>query len=316
VIESIPNVSEGRRPEVVAAIAAAIADTRGVLLLDHSADPSHNRSVYTMAGSAASLREAILALFPVALAHIDLRTHRGEHPRIGAVDVVPFVPLGATTMAGCVDLARSVGREIAERFDLPVYLYEEAALRPDRRRLEQIRRGQFEGLASRITRPEWTPDYGPSAPHPTAGAVVVGARMPLIAFNVNLASDRLDIAQAIARAVRESSGGLACVKALGLRLEHLGIVQVSMNLTNFERTSIEAVFDAVVREADRHGVAVRESELIGLLPAAALRNTSAAHLKLTRFSPRQVLENRLRELTGVDGVTSMSDGALIDPHDT
>lgn len=296
-IESVPNVSEGRRASIMDEIAATVQRTRGVALLDASGDPSHNRSVFTMAGEARPVSEAIVALTAIAVARIDLRQHRGAHPRIGAVDVIPFIPLDGSTMADCVALAREVGRAIAERFGMPVFLYEEAATRPERRRLEHIRAGQFEGLAAKMRQAEWAPDFGPTTPHPSAGATVVGARQPLIAFNINLDSDRVDIARQIARAVRESSGGLPCVKALGLELAHRGTAQVSMNLTNFARTSIQEVFDAVTREARARGVGVLESELIGLVPAAAMRDTSPEHLRLTGFTSEQILEERLRERT-------------------
>jgi glutamate formiminotransferase len=292
-VESIPNVSEGRDPSVLAELVHAIDRVPDAWLLDHSADPSHHRSVYTLAGSVEGVRAAILDLVQVAVARIDLRAHAGVHPRIGAVDVVPFVPLEGATMGRCVELAREVGREIAERFGLPVFLYEEAALRPARRRLEQIRRGGFEGLAARMREPEWFPDFGPRVPHPSAGATVVGARRPLIAFNVNLATDRVDIAKEIAAVVRESGGGLPCVKALGLYLAHKRLAQVSMNLTNYERTPIEVAFERVVREAERRGVGVVESELIGLIPQAALAGTTPGRLQLTNFSPGHVLETRL-----------------------
>lgn len=295
-IECVPNLSEGRRSKFVDGLADGLQEIDDLALLDYSADASHHRSVYSLAGSAAALHEAIMIITARAIAAIDLRRHRGEHPRIGAVDVVPFIPLGSTPMAECVALAQSVGRALADRFALPVYLYEEASSRPARRRLENIRRGEFEGLAAKMTDPEWAPDFGPCVPHPTAGATVVGARRALIAFNVNLATDRLDVARHIARSIRESSGGLPCVKALGLSLADRGIVQVSMNLTDYERTPLPAVFDRVTSEAARHGVEVLESELIGLIPAAALAATTADHLKLHHFTERQVLEVQLRRL--------------------
>ncbi len=293
-IECVPNVSEGRRPDVVDALVEAAGATPGVAVLDHSSDASHNRSVITMAGDADALAAAVLALFERAIARVDLRQHRGEHPRLGAVDVVPFVPIEDVTMADCVRLARRVGREVSERFELPVYLYEEAATREDRRGLEDIRRGEFEGLAAKMAQPGWEPDFGPRTPHPSAGATVIGARMPLIAYNVNLATDRLDVAKKIAAAVRFSSGGLRYVKALGLELEDRKVVQVSMNLTNYEKTPIHRVFELVRREAERHGVAILESEIVGLVPAAALTAAARWYLQLDRFSPDQVLEDRLR----------------------
>jgi glutamate formiminotransferase len=295
-IECVPNVSEGRRRDLVESMARALRAVNGVRLLDCSSDPSHNRSVFTLVGDGSGLQAAIMALFDRAVSDLDLRTHHGEHPRIGVVDVVPFVPLEAATMADCVALARRVGAAVAERFRVPVYLYGEAAVDPARTRLEDIRRGGLEGLAARMASPVWAPDFGPRAPHPSAGASAVGARMPLVAFNVNLDTDRLDVAKAIAAVIRESGGGLPFVKALGIRLEARGIVQVSMNLTNYEATPIPRVFDAVEREARRHGVNVLESEIVGLVPAAALGGSAGRDLRLVGFTPDKVLENRLRGL--------------------
>ena len=270
IIESIPNVSEGRRPDVIERLAKAIRATPGVRLLDHSADASHNRSVFTLAGDAAAVKAATLALFDVALETIDLREHSGEHPRLGAVDVVPFVPIEDVTMAECVALARDVGAAVAERFRLPVYLYEEASTNPSRKNLEDIRRGEFEGLAAKMASPGWAPDFGPATPHETAGASVVGARMPLIAYNINLNTDRLDVAKKIAAAIRHSSGGLRYVKAMGIRIDDRNLAQVSMNLTNYEKTPVFRVFEMVKREAARYGVSILESEVVGLIPSAAL----------------------------------------------
>jgi len=295
IVASIPNVSEGRRRDVVEQLATGLRTVPGVRLLDYSSDPAHNRSVFTLAGEPAALKAATVALFERAVALIDLRTHRGAHPRVGAVDVVPFVPIEGVTMDECVDLAREVAGAVAERFDLPVYLYEEASADPRRRNLEDIRRGGFEGLARKMTMPGWRPDFGPTSPHPSAGAAVIGARHPLIAYNINLQTNRLDVAKAVAAAVRHSSGGLRYVKAIGVALEDRRIVQVSMNLTNYERTPIFRVFDLVQREAARHGVAVLESEVIGLVPAAALMAVAAHHLQIAGFGPHMILENRLRE---------------------
>ncbi len=294
-IEAIPNVSEGRRRDVVGILEHTLRQAPGVRLLDHSSDPSHNRSVFTFAGEAESIEAATLALVGRALELIDMRQHRGVHPRLGAVDVVPFVPLHGASMAECVALARRVGATVAERFGVPVFLYEEAATSAARRRLEDIRRGEFEGLSTKLADPAWRPDFGPGAPHPTAGAIVVGARRPLIAFNVNLASARLDVARQVASAIRERSGGLPCVKALGLALPERGIVQVSMNLTDHERTPPIAAFEAVRREAARHGVRVLESELIGLIPRAALAGITAEDLRLTGFTDDRILEVRLAQ---------------------
>jgi glutamate formiminotransferase len=293
-IECVPNVSEGRRPEIVEAMAAAIRAVPGVRLLDHSSDPSHNRSVFTLAGDAAGVERAVMALFERAVADIDLRRHTGEHPRLGAVDVVPFVPIEGVTMADCVALAKKVGADVAERFQMPVYLYEEASANPARKNLEDIRRGEFEGLAAKMATAGWTPDFGPGAPHPSAGATVIGARTPLIAYNINLATDRLDVAKKIAAGIRHSSGGYRFVKAMGIKLESRGIVQVSMNLTNFEKTPIFRVFETVRREADRYGVAILESEIVGLVPSAALMAAAEFYLHLDGFKADQVLENRLR----------------------
>jgi glutamate formiminotransferase / 5-formyltetrahydrofolate cyclo-ligase len=293
-IECVPNVSDGRRPEVIEAMAAAIRALSGVRLLDHSSDPSHNRSVFTLAGDADGVERAVLALFERAIADIDLRRHSGEHPRMGAVDVVPFIPIEGATMADCVALARKVAAEVAARFQIPVYLYEEASTNPARKNLEDIRRGEFEGLAAKMSTSGWAPDFGPAAPHPSAGATVIGARMPLIAYNINLATDRLDVAKKIAAAIRHSSGGYRFVKAMGIKLEARGIVQVSMNLTNFEKTPMFRVFETVKREADRYGVAILESEIVGLVPAAALTSAAEFYLQIEGFKADQVLENKLR----------------------
>jgi glutamate formiminotransferase len=294
IVECVPNVSEGRRPEIVESLAQAVRQVPGVRLLDRSSDPSHNRSVLTMAGDASALKAAVIALVDVAIGAIDLRTHTGGHPRLGAVDVVPFVPIEGATMAECVALARETGAAVAARFDVPVFLYEEAATQPARRNLEDIRRGEFEGLASKLSDPQWAPDFGPARPHPTAGAVAIGARMPLIAFNVNLSTDRLEVAKQIAAAVRHSSGGFRFVKAMGVALTDRGIVQVSMNVTNYEKTPLVRVFEAVKREAARYGVAVRECEIVGLVPAAALMAVAEYALQLDGFRGDQVLETRLR----------------------
>jgi glutamate formiminotransferase / 5-formyltetrahydrofolate cyclo-ligase len=294
VIECVPNVSEGRRKDVVDALVESVRGTPSVRLLDYSSDSAHNRSVITMVGDAGPLKAAVLALFEAALHRIDLRTHSGEHPRLGAVDVVPFIPIEGVSMEECVRLAKETGAEVAERFQVPVYLYEEASANPARKNLEDIRRGQFEGLEAKMSTPGWAPDYGGPRPHPAAGATVIGARMPLIAYNVNLATDRLDVAKKIAAAIRFSSGGFRYVKAMGVALEDRGIVQVSINLTNYQKTPMFRVFEAVKREAARYGVDVLESEIVGLVPAAALVETAEHFLQLASFTPNQVLENRLR----------------------
>jgi glutamate formiminotransferase len=294
-IECIANVSEGRRAATLDALTHAVRSAPGVVLLDRSSDRAHHRSVFTMAGTAAGLESAVLALTHAAVATIDLRQHHGEHPRIGAVDVVPFVPLATTPMSACVALSERVARQVSARFAVPTYLYGDAARVPARFRLEYVRRGQFEGLAAKMATPEGAPDFGEPRPHPSAGATAVGARPPLIAFNVNLATDRLFVARDIASVVRERSGGLPCVKALGMQLED-GRAQVSMNLTDFQRTGMREAFDAVRDEAQARGVEVAESELIGLAPAAALDETTARAVRLRDFSPSRILEVRLREL--------------------
>jgi len=251
--------------------------------------------VFTLVGDAAGVEQAVLALFERAVADIDLRTHKGEHPRLGAVDVVPFVPIEGVTMAQCVELARRVAAAVAQRFGVPVFLYEEASTNPARKNLEDIRRGEFEGLAAKMVAPEWKPDFGPAAPHPGAGAAVIGARMPLIAYNINLATDRLDVAKRIAAAIRQSSGGFRFVKAAGFKLDDRGIVQVSMNLTNYEKTPIFRVFETVKREAARYGVTILESEIVGLIPSAALAAAAEFYLQIEGFKPDQILENKLRQ---------------------
>jgi len=304
IIECIPNISEGRRADVVAGIVGAVRRVPGARLLDYSSDASHNRSVITMAGDAAALKAAVLALFEAATGTIDLRAHTGEHPRMGAVDVVPFVPIEGVTMEDCVALAKDTARTVAERFGIPVYLYEEASSNPLRKNLEDIRRGEFEGLAAKMATDGWAPDFGPTAPHASAGASVIGARMPLIAYNINLNTNRLEVAKKIAAAVRFSSGGFRFVKAMGVTLADRGIVQVSMNLTNYEKTPILRVFDAVKREAERHGVNVLESEIVGLVPSAALVDVATSALQLTQFKLDQVLETRLRASDEVEKLKS------------
>lgn len=294
-IEAVPNISEGRRIDVVREVVETIEAVSGVRVLDCSSDPSHNRSVITMAGEADPLREAVLRMFEVAVQRIDLRRHRGVHPRIGAVDVVPFVPLGGTRMESCVELAHATGRDVAARLQVPVLLYETAATAPARRRLEQLRRGQFEGLEAKLVEPAWRPDYGPPRPHPTAGAVAIGARRPLVAFNVNLASDDLDLARRIARTVRESGGGLPHVKAMGVRLSspRRTLAQVSMNLTDYRRTPLSEVLERVAREAAREEVEIAGTELVGLIPREALDGTAGGRPMLDVIRPDQTIEARL-----------------------
>ena len=283
-VECVPNFSEGRRVEVVDAIAAAAAAVPGVQLLDRTSDADHNRSVLTLAGEPGPVAAAVEAAIEVAVRLIDLRGHEGQHPRIGAVDVVPFVPLGDSTMDECVDLARRFGARIAQRFDLPVYLYAKAATRADRVVLADVRRPQFEGLIEQIGEPGREPDFGPSRVHPSAGAVAIGARPFLIAWNIELASGDVELAKRIARRVRESSGGLPRVQALGLFLEERSCAQVSMNLLDFTVTPIWVVWETVRSLAADEGVELRDSELIGLAPLAAL-TAVADHIDVPPDAP-------------------------------
>jgi glutamate formiminotransferase len=295
-IECIPNVSEGRRPEVVSALAnAAVKAGEGVVLLDRTSDADHNRSVFTFLGDGDALVAAMTALVGAALEAIDLRTQRGAHPRVGAVDVIPFVPLRGATAADCVALAKTLGKALADRYGLPVYLYEDAATSPGRQNLANIRKGEFEGLAAKMAEPAWIPDFGPRAPHPSGGATVVGARAPLVAYNINLATSDLAIADRIARAIRHLSGGYRFVKAMGVKLDARGQVQVSINMTNFEKTPLHRVFETVKSEASRHGVAVVGSEIVGLVPQAALLAAAEHYLRLEADPGPQVLENKLLE---------------------
>jgi len=294
-VECVPNFSEGRRAHVLDALAAAAAGVPGARLLGVSADRDHHRSVLTVVGSGPAVAEAVFRAAAVAVQSIDLTQHHGTHPRMGAVDVIPFVPLGDTPMAYCIELAGRLGERLGATLGLPVYLYGQAARRASRRDLSRVRRGEFEGLAARMARPEGVPDFGPAVPHPTAGAVAVGAREALIAFNVYLDTTDVGVAQAVARAVRGSSGGLSGVKALAMDTAEHGQVQVSMNLTDFRRTPMPVALEMVRREAARFGVAVSESEVVGLVPLAALLATAQYYLQAHRFSVDQVLELAILE---------------------
>jgi glutamate formiminotransferase / formiminotetrahydrofolate cyclodeaminase len=294
IVECIPNFSEGRRKETVDSLAAALSGVPGAVLLDTEMDAAHNRCVLTVAGEPRAVAAAALAAVGKAVELIDLREHRGEHPRMGAADVVPFVPISGVTMEECVQLSVAVASEIAARHGVPVYLYEQSARTEARRDLACVRRGEFEGIREEIrTNPERKPDFGPSEVHPSAGATAVGARFPLIAYNVYLNTSDLEVARAVARAVRFSGGGLRYVKALGFEIKERNQVQVSMNLTNFEATPIFRAFEMVVQEALRYGVSVASGEIVGLVPQKALDACSGYYLRLERFSADQVLENRL-----------------------
>jgi glutamate formiminotransferase / formiminotetrahydrofolate cyclodeaminase len=295
-LESVPNFSEGRRPEIVQEIVRAAQAVDGVHVLDLHSDADHNRSVLTLAGESDALVEAVYRAMEVATERIDLRQHTGEHPRLGATDVVPFIPLGTTGMSDAVAAARALGERVAESLEIPVYFYEEAALRPERQNLESIRRKGFEELRDAITQDaERAPDLGPSQVHSSAGAVVVGARGPLIAYNIYLNTSDVRIAKAIAKAVRHSSGGLRYVKALGLEIPARGQVQVSMNLTNYRKSAVATVFELVRALAESYGTAITDSEVVGLVPMDALVDAARHYLRLHEFASDQILESKLLE---------------------
>jgi glutamate formiminotransferase len=293
-VECVPNFSEGRKPEVVSALRETIAEVETACVLDTHIDPDHNRSVITFVASPLRIVEAAVNAVALAAALIDMRTHRGVHPRIGATDVLPFVPVSAVTMADCVDLAHQAGQRIAAELSIPVFYYERAALRDDRVNLEDVRRGALELLREQIgTKPERAPDVGPRKLHETAGAIAVGARPFLIAFNINLATSDVTLARTIAKLIRARSGGLPSLKALGFELSSRGLVQVSMNLVNYEETGMTKAYDAVKREADRFGVEIASTEIVGLVPEAALDTGAEYFRKLERFSEDKILEHRI-----------------------
>jgi glutamate formiminotransferase len=294
IVECVPNFSEGRRREVIDQIAEAIATVPGVHVLDVQSDADHNRTVVTFAGEPEAVEEAAFRGIKKAAELIDMNLHRGEHPRMGATDVVPFVPIKGVTMEDCVAMARRLGERVGRELGIPVYLYEKAATRPERQNLAEVRRGEYEGIKAEIaTEPERVPDFGPRHLG-KAGAVAIGARAPLIAFNVYLGTDDVEVAKAIARAVRHSSGGLRYVKALGLLVK--GKAQVSMNLTDYRQTPVHRVVEMIRREAEHYGVPVVESELIGLIPNEALVEAAEFYLQLGDFSSHRILENRLADL--------------------
>lgn len=295
IMECVPNFSEGRDKEKMAHIVNPFRRQTGVKLLDYQNDEDHNRMVVTAVGEPDALAEAVINAVGVAVEQIDMTKHQGQHPRMGAADVVPFIPVRHVDMEAAIAVSKTVGRALAERFDLPVFLYEASASNPGRQNLAVVRKGQFEGMAEKLQDPAWQPDFGPARPHPTAGVTAVGARMPLVAFNVNLGTDRLEIADAIARKVRHISGGLRYCKGLGIALKDRGIVQVSMNMTNFEKTALYRVVELIRIEARRYGVPIVGSEVIGLVPMAALVDAAVYYLGVEDFSMDQVLEARLLE---------------------
>jgi glutamate formiminotransferase len=292
-LECVPNVSEGRDPRVVEAIADAVRAVSGARLADVHADPDHNRSVFTFLGSLRAVEEAAVALAAAVLTRVDMREHHGSHPRIGALDVLPFVPLRDLAMDDAVAVARRVGERFGREHGVPVYFYGAAAARPERRAVRDIRRGEYEGLAQKLADPAWRPDCGPAAFHPRGGAIAVGARDVLVAYNVWLDSSDLGATKAIARAVRESSGGLPCVQALGLPLERRGLVQVSMNLLDYRRTGIARAYDAVAAEAARRGIPIKRAELVGLAPRAAFEGRDPETVGLPDLIDARYLETYL-----------------------
>jgi glutamate formiminotransferase len=295
IIECVPNFSEGRDKEKIEKIVDSFRGKQGVKLLDYSNDENHNRLVVTVVGEREPLKEAVLTAVGKAVELIDLRKHEGQHPRMGAVDVIPFIPIRNASMDDCIALSKEVGEAIANLYEVPVFLYEKSATAPYRENLAAIRKGEFEGMEEKIKQPEWKPDFGKAERHPSAGTVAVGARMPLVAYNINLNTNRLDIATAISKKIRHINGGFRFVKAMGVDLADRGIVQVSINMTDFTRTALYRVFETVKFEAARWGVTIAGSEIIGLVPMAALIDTAEYYLGLEDFSIAQVLESRIME---------------------
>ena len=292
-MECVPNFSEGRDLQKIDKIVAPFRGKQGVKLLDYSNDEDHNRLVVTVVGEPEPLRDAVLEAIGVAVELIDLNHHQGQHPRMGAVDVVPFIPIRNVTMEEAVALSKEVGKEVARRYNLPVFLYEKSASAPHRENLAAVRKGEFEGMAEKIKQPEWHPDFGLAERHPTAGTVAIGARMPLVAYNINLNTPSLEIAHDIAKKIRFIGGGLRYCKAMGVELKDRGITQVSINMTDYTRTALYRAFELVRVEARRYGVSIVGSEIIGLVPMEALIDTASYYLGLENFSMEQVLEARM-----------------------
>ena len=293
IMECVPNFSEGRALQKIDKIVAPFRGKQGVKLLDYSNDEDHNRLVVTVVGEPEPLRDAVLEAIGVAVELIDLNHHQGQHPRMGAVDVVPFIPIRNVTMEEAVALSKEVGKEVAKRYNLPVFLYEKSASAPHRENLAAVRKGEFEGMAEKIKQPEWHPDFGLAERHPTAGTVAIGARMPLVAYNINLNTPSLEIAHDIAKKIRFIGGGLRYCKAMGVELKDRGITQVSINMTDYTRTALYRAFELVRVEARRYGVSIVGSEIIGLVPMEALIDTASYYLGLENFSMEQVLEARM-----------------------
>lgn len=295
IVECIPNFSEGRNLEKIEAVVNVFRGVKGVKLLDYSSDADHNRTVVTVVGEPEALEEAVIHMAEKVYENIDMSTHSGGHPRMGALDVVPFVPIDGVTMEECVEIANRVGKIIGENFKIPVYLYEKAATASHRENLATVRKGQYEGFFEKIKETKWAPDYGPSEVNLKGGCVAIGARQALVAFNVNLGTDNLQVADTIAKTVRHIGGGLRFVKAMGVKLEDRNIVQVSMNLVNYEKTAVYRAFEMIKMEAKRYGVPVVGSEVIGLVPMAALISSAEYYLQIENFSINQILEKRISE---------------------
>ena len=295
IIECVPNFSEGRDLQKIDQIISPFRGKQGVKLLDYSNDEDHNRLVVTVVGEPEPLRDAVLEAIGIAVKLIDLNHHTGQHPRMGAVDVVPFIPIKNVTMEEAIALSKEVGAEVGKRYNLPVFLYEKSASAPHRENLAAVRKGEFEGMAEKIKLPEWQPDFGPAEHHATAGTVAIGARMPLVAYNINLNTPNLDIAHDIAKKIRFIGGGLRYCKAMGVELKERGITQVSINMTDYTRTALYRAFELTRVEARRYGVSIVGSEIIGLVPMEALIDTASYYLGLENFSMQQVLEARIME---------------------
>jgi glutamate formiminotransferase len=293
ILECVPNFSEGRDIEIIEKMVDPFRLTDGVKLLDFQTDEDHNRSVVTVVGEPEPLKKAVIESMGIAIDLIDMRNHTGQHPRMGAIDVVPFIPVKNITMDQAIEVSKSVAQQVADAYGLPIFLYEQSATKPERRNLAAIRKGQFEGMAEKIKKPDWKPDYGPAEIHPTAGVTAMGARMPLVAYNVNLDTRDIEIANQIARRVRHISGGLRYCKGIGIELKDRGIVQVSLNMTDYTRTALYRVFELIKIEAQRWGVNVIGSEVIGLVPMQALIDCAEYYLRIENFSMEQVLETRI-----------------------
>lgn len=295
IVECVPNFSEGRDLGKIDKIVSAFRAKPGVKLLDYSNDEDHNRLVVTVVGEPEALCNAVIEAIGTAVDLIDLTQHNGQHPRMGAVDVVPFIPIKNVTMDEAIELSRKVAQKVGEAYRLPVFLYEKSATASHRENLAAVRKGEFEGLVEKMKLPEWTPDSGPAERHPTAGAVAIGARMPLVAYNINLSTNNIDIANKIAKNIRHVNGGLRFVKAMGVELKERNITQVSINMTDYSKTALYRVFELTRIEARRYGVSIVGSEVVGLVPMEALIDTASYYLGLENFSMQQVLEARMME---------------------